>query len=78
MKHHYLILISYFDTIGNKKVSHNSSFYGTSGQVEKKIKKQLHWFSTMTTNRGVRIAKDIKIDLLRIDKLTHIKTYKEA
>jgi len=72
MKHHYIILVSYYDTDAGRKFNRNYSFYGTHGQVEERIKKQFKGYTAIGS------IKDVKIDLLRADRLTFIKTYKEA
>ena len=70
MKHHYLILISYYDKRLDRKFNHNYTFYGTQGQAEKQTKSRIRAY------RGIETGKVVKADLLRVDKLSHIKTFK--
>lgn len=72
MKQHYIILASYYDTDVGRRFNRNYSFYGTRGQVEDRIKKRIQSYTAIDS------IKDVKIDLLRADRLTFIKTYKEA
>lgn len=70
MKQHYIILASYYDTDAGRKFNRNYSFYGTRGQVEDRIRKQLKTYT------AIEAIKDVKIDLLRVDRLTFVKTYR--
>lgn len=70
MKHHYIVLLSYYDKAAGKKFSRNFTSHGTKAQVEKKIKKQQDYYT------GLSSVTDLKIDLLRVDTMTHIKTYR--
>lgn len=70
MKNHYLILLSAFDVKTKKKVKSSYSFYGTVEQAEKETQGiRDYWKRALT-------VKDLKIELLRVDSMTHIKTYK--
>lgn len=72
MKHHYLILMSFYDTSAKKKFERNFAQYGTIQQVEKKIREQLEFYSK------VKSVENLEIELLRVDKTTRIKTYKQG
>ena len=70
MKHHYLILILFVDKETGKRFNHNYTFYGTQKQAEKQTKSRIRAY------RGIETGKVVKADLLRVDKLSHIKTFK--
>ena len=72
MKHHYLILISFYDTSAKKKFERNFAHYGAIKQAEKKIKEQLDFYSK------VKSVENLEIELLRVDKITRIKTYTQG
>lgn len=72
MKHHYLILILFVDKETGKRFNHNYTFYGTQKQAEKKTKDRIRAY------RGIDRGKVVKADLLRVDKLSFIKSYKEG
>ena len=70
MKHHYLILMSFYDTSAKKKFERNFAQFGTLQQVEKKINEQLRFY------RKLKNVTDLEIELLRVDKTTKVKTYR--
>lgn len=69
-KQHYLIFVSFYDTSAKKKFERNFAEYCTFSRVERKIKAQKDFYSKLDT------ISDLKIDLLRIDAITHVKTYR--
>ena len=69
-KQHYLIFVSFYDESARKKFERNFAGYCTLSLVERKIKAQKEFYSKLDT------VTDLKIDLLRVDAITHVKTYR--
>ena len=72
MKHHYIILISYYDTKAKRKISENYTFRGTQAQAEICALNSIDFF------KPIKTVMDIRCDILRVDTLTHVKTLKAS
>ena len=72
MKSHYIILLSYYDTKARKKIQRNYTLRGTQGQAE------IYALNAMDFYKPMDYVKDVRCDILRIDTLTHIKSYKAS
>ena len=72
MKNHYIILLSYYDTKAKRKIQRNYTFRGTQAQAE------IHALNAIDFYKPMDYVKDIRCDILRVDTLTHIRSYKAS
>lgn len=69
MKNHYIIQLSAYDIKVKKKQRRLFAKYGTEEQIQKYAQELRDKWNTYP-------IKDLKIELFRIDSMTHIKTFK--
>ena len=69
MKKHYIIQLSAYDIKVNHKQRRLFAKYGTEEQMQNYVQELREKWSTYP-------IRDLKIELLRIDSMTNIKTFK--